>query len=378
MRKPAGKAALSASSTLGQAPTHAKHLRYKNIRYGCKLCPSKVFSQLAAPARSRTRESAVEGHVRRHHPREVRHWRKIAYRWGVRAYYTDYTTADIRNPSELPPVMENDDEEGGQDEQDEADSSTAPILTSGFDHANEHPIDSRLQTEFQADIKEGAGGQYIKVEDGEVSVWKYVRNAVGTQSEDVDGFGEHYSHANTPNTDYTSLTTMDTAINTRAEEPRTVEYGNQEVPHRAGDADGRQLLPPIQLPPIPHTDTIANNCIFPEAYLPSQTSYFQKQSQIQAQMSCQTSSELSRPQSSLTAFDSGAIEGSYGPRMAWLAGQVFLAQQGTREERIHVVGQYLQETRKVLMKKNYELQMMLQGYQERYGVISPRDDGVGE
>jgi len=55
--------------------------------------------------------------------------------------------------------------------------------------------------------------------------------------------------------------------------------------------------------------------------------------------------------------------------MGWLAEQVFLLQQGTREERVRVVGLYLRETRKVLISENERLWEVVKGYQERHGGI---------
>lgn len=354
-----------ASLTLRPASAPTKRLRYKNLRYGCKLCPDRVFSQLAAPLKSRTRESAVEGHVRRHHPNEAKRWRRIAYRWGVRAYYTDLTTADIRNPSELPPVIEDDD----MDEKDHTDGvhvTDSQVAAPGYVYADEQPIDPELQTEPEADRPDSACSPYVKTEDGDPSVYPYAQQDLNA-SDPISASIVQYSMANTSTPGYMPQTQMSAAINTGfARPPMTGSSDSQSIPYLPQTMSRRRLQPPIEFPPSPHTNTTADNPTSPQPSQGIQSSYFraQPQPQGQGQFSYQLQSHLQ-----LSGFDNAAIAGTYGPRIAALAGRLVTYQFATKQEQASAFGQYLQETRRVLVNENHQLRMRLSAYEERYGVM---------
>jgi len=243
MRKPASE---SFPGSLTPAPASAKALRYKNLRYGCKLCPSKVFSQLAAPAKSKTREPAVEGHVRRQHPQEARRWRRIAYRWGVRAYYTDATTADIRKPSELPPVTNDDDTE----DEDKEHANGALVATTGYVYADEQLIDPGIQLRSHTDRMDVGGEKYIKTESNDVSVWKFG----GETSDALDMNPPTFNEGGIADTEFAPQTTVNATTCIEADQPpNSLSYNSQghgqDTQNVTEIARSLQLLPAIQLTP---------------------------------------------------------------------------------------------------------------------------------
>jgi len=354
-----------ASLTFTRASAPTKRLRYKNLRYGCKLCPDRVFSQLAAPLKSRTRESAVEGHVRRHHPNEAKRWRRIAYRWGVRAYYSDLTTADIRNPSELPPVMEDDD----VDEQDHEDGNHvagSQVVTSRYVYADEQPIDPELQTEPEADRPGSPCSPYVKTEDDDLSVYPYAQQDLDA-SNLISASAVQYPMGNTLTTGYMAQTQMGATVNTGfARPPTTGSSDNQSIPYLPQTTSRRRLQPPIEFPPSPHTNTTATSSMSPQPGQDVPSSYFQArpQAQGQAQFSYQQ-----QPHLQISDFDNAAIAGAYGPRIAALADRLVTFQFATKQEQASVYGQYLQETRRVLVNENHQLRMRLSAYEEGYRVM---------
>ncbi|KAK5944535.1 hypothetical protein PMZ80_003817 [Knufia obscura] len=368
------RAVRKASTASTSTHPRGRQLRYQNLRYGCKLCPQRVFSQLSAPYKSKTRESAVEGHVRKQHPEHTRRWRKIAYRWGVRAYYTDHTTADIKNPTELPPVMEYDDDDEDEDEEEEEaqdDTDATALAVSGYAYADELSIDSSLHAGTDADRRSLPDGRYIKTENRDVAVYEYIQNA-STPDEYTSSLGQRYRTVSTPDTDIIPQTLMGAMTDPVGDIPTTTFTSpyNQTLPIRPISATQRHLQPPIDLPPTPYTTTgtTPSTSLSPQAqpYQQSQpqSSYFppnqfqpQPHPQHQTQSYTHTQTQLDSTSSTTleTNFDNAALAGLYGPRMGFLASQVFMVRQNTHEERVNVVGQYLQETRRVLLRENGEL-----------------------
>jgi len=356
--------ALPGSLVYTPASAPSKRLRYKNLRYGCKLCPDKVFSQLAAPLKSRTRESAVEGHVRKQHPAEAKRWRRVAYRWGVRAYYTDRTTADIKDPAELPPVMENDDTEE-EDHVDEVHATDGQVTASAYIPADEQPIDPGLQTSPEADRKDS--GPHIKTEHGGPALYQYPNQDLKA-SDSTSVSAVQYSAADTPATGYMTQTyTGLTATNVGAlRSPTTGPVDIPSMPYRPHPTNRRQLQPPIEFPPSPYTNTTVSTSMSPQLGHDVQSSFLKAELNPHGQARF-TYQPL--PQSPTSDFDKAALAGTYGPRIAALAEQLVTYAFATKQEQASLYGQYVQETRKILISENHQLRTKLGTYEERYGVM---------
>lgn len=345
------------------ASAPSKRLRYKNLRYGCKLCPDKVFSQLAAPLKSRTRESAVEGHVRKQHPTQAKRWRRVAYRWGVRAYYTDRTTADIRNPAELPPVMENDDTE--EEDHVDGEHTDGQVTASRYVPADEQPIDPGLQTSSEADREDS--GPHVKTEHGGPALYQYPDQDLKA-SDFTSVSAVQYPEANTPTAGYMTQTyTGPIATNTAALRlPATGPVDTPSIPYRPHHTSRRQLQPPIEFPPSPYTNTTVSTSISPQLGHDVQSSF------IRAELNPHGQARFTYqppPQSQMFDFDNAALAGTYGPRIAALAGRLVTYAFATKQEQASLYGRYVQETRKVLINENHQLRTKLGVYEERYGVM---------
>ena len=369
--KSAGAAAgNSNNATASDADPSPPKIKYRNLRYGCRLCPHQQFSQLSAGSK-RNRQSAVECHIRTHHPQHGAIWRRIAYKWGHRVYYDNNTSADVHNPRDLPaakPVKE--------EEDDQQDTVAEQTNASGYVYADGQAVDlgpqaatnlvggyptpqSVFATYTERESSEGhnngiARDEYLKGEDDTIS--------------DVD---DGHPEARTPRLG-NSKTGQD--VNADREKPETMARIPSETMLRDGAAQEERH----RYRPMPHINpngqtqqgqqNLASHLESPYGLLQGAVLPVPSAAPTPTYSDAQAVPAQQQHLMNLSPFDTEALHGRYGLELEAMAQRLFIGPPFhddptlAAQIRKEVAFQYLRETRKILLTENTHLRMIMQGY----------------